>query len=162
MHSSSIVVGKVVITAGNTTILMILELFAHDLKNYENLQVLSCSWTSQCGSMIAQVPIVGSDGDHNDEIKLVNNQVQNWCLRGRYRLHWCLISLNSTMKETTKQLCIKSSRCSSRPRSRLMQIVDLFLVPDLEKAVPRPGAHCHAIIGDAQTTDPVVMSSQHT
>jgi len=43
MHSSSIVVGKVVITAGNTTILMILELVAHELKNYENLQVLSCS-----------------------------------------------------------------------------------------------------------------------
>lgn len=38
----------------------------------------------------------------------------------------------------------------------------LLSVPDLEETVPRSGAYCHAVLGDAQTTDTVVMASQNT
>ena len=35
------------------------------------------------------------------------------------------------------------------------------LVPDLEEAVPGAGADSHAVLGHAQTADPIVVTGQH-
>ena len=40
--------------------------------------------------------------------------------------------------------------------------VRVWLVPDLEEAVPGAGADRHAVLGDAQTADPVVVAGQHS
>jgi len=36
------------------------------------------------------------------------------------------------------------------------------LVPDLEERVPRAGANCHTIFGDAQARHSVIMASKNT
>jgi len=76
--------------------------------------------------------------------------VQNTPCKNSYRKH----------RTTSPQ---SSMRATERPRERDLRTQRRdCLVPDLEDAVPRPGGDRHAVLGHAQTTHSVVVTSQHT
>jgi hypothetical protein len=88
--------------------------------------------------------------------------------------HFFFFASSNKKEHSFKIIRLVFCSCSRQSRAKVIRMLIIVecccvvcviwyhLVPDLEETVPRSSTHCHAVLGDAQTTHSVVVASQDT